>query len=245
MTRRLCAAFLAALLAGCARAPTPPEAVPARPAAFPEAYYRDAAARGDAVYRIDPARSLATVRVYRAGPLARFGHEHVIAARRVHGYVRLAQERSRGDLYVRLAELEVDPPRLRAEAGLAPLSADDVAATRRNMLEAVLEAERFPYAYLRLQPIVPGAERVRVAAELTLHGRTHALPVEVRLARPDDGVLEASGTFALRQSDFAITPFSALAGALRVADRVDVSFRLRAQRVPPSAATMPRAGRSS
>src|SRR5690606_12158009 len=98
MTRRLCAAFLAALLAGCARAPTPPEAVPARPAAFPEAYYRDAAARGDAVYRIDPTRSLATVREFRTGPLARFGHEPGIAARSVHRHVSLALEQHRGDL---------------------------------------------------------------------------------------------------------------------------------------------------
>ena len=226
--RVLLAATVLCLLAGCARAPAPPEA-PSRAFAFSEAYYREAAARGEAVFRIDRARSAAVVRVYRAGPLARFGHDHVVATRAVRGFVHLAQERSRADLYVPLARLEVDPPALRAEAGFeGELRTRDIEATRRNMLDRVLEAERFPWAYLRLRPIALAAGRARLAADLTLHGQTQRLEIEARLTHRADGTLEISGAFPLAQTDFGIAPFSALGGALRVADRVDVAFRLYA-----------------
>lgn len=224
------------LLAACASPPAAPGPAPSlspeRAPDFPRDYYRAAAARGEAVYRLDPARSRALVRVYRAGPLARFGHDHLVASRDVHGYVHLASGGSRTDLYLPLATLEVDPPDLRAEAGLdGGLSARDARATRANMLRYVLDAGRFPYLLLHAQPIAREAHRALLAADITLHGQTRRLRLEVGLERPDAGSLEVVGEFALVQSDFGIAPFSALGGALRVADRVDVSFRLYATRI--------------
>jgi hypothetical protein len=40
--------------------------------------------------------------------------------------------------------------------------------------------------------------------------------------------LQASGRFAVRQSDFGITPFAILGGALAVDDTVAIDFTVRA-----------------
>lgn len=247
------ASLMAALVmavVGCAPAPKP-EPAPEAPADFPAAVYRAAHAAGASVYCLDPGRSSLVVRVYRAGPLARLGHDHVVSTRAIHGYVWQATDpaRSRADVYVPVGALEVDDPQLRAEAGLhATLSEADIAATRRNMMGKVLEAERYPYVQVRATwDPGAGAESRRLAVALTLHGVTRHRAVPVRLAL-DEGLLRMEGALRIAQSDFGITPFSALGGALRVADRVDMQFRLRARslsarggcRVPPPREPSPR-----
>ena len=58
----------------------------------------------------------------------------------------------RADLYVPLDTLVVDEPALRAEAGFdTQPSAADIAGTRRNMLEKVLEADRYPFALIAVK----------------------------------------------------------------------------------------------
>lgn len=232
----LALAVIAVLAAGCARLAPAPVAVPeAAPPGFPAADYVRAAAAGEPVLRVDPARSLAVVHVDRAGPLARFGHEHVVASHDLHGYVRLAHAggRVRADLYAPLAALAVDEPRLRAEAGLDTRPApSDIEGTRRNMLDKVLEAQDYPYVVVRLRPRAVGGESATLEAEVSLHGRTRTLPVAVRLERPDARTLRARGRFALAQSDFGIAPYSALGGALRVADRLEVAFTVYAAPLP-------------
>lgn len=229
--RSLRAALAASVLAGCAWiAPEParPPSVPAAaPADFPEAHYREAAAQGRAVFRVDPAASRVVIEVRRSGSLARLGHDHVVASRNVGGY--LAPDEGRGDLYVPLAQLSVDEPALRTEAGLdTQPSESDIAGTRANMQGKVLETARFPFAQLR----VSGARAAQAAGNsirvtLTLHGTTRTLDVPTVIST-DGSQISVSGRFSLRQSDFGITPYSLFGGALAVRDAVDVRFRIHA-----------------
>jgi polyisoprenoid-binding protein YceI len=69
-----------------------------------------------------------------------------------------------------------------------------------------------------------------LAVNMTLHGVTRRLTVPVRL-QVHGSRLVASGSFVLRQSDFGITPYRALGGALRVRDRIDLQFTLRGTRI--------------
>jgi len=224
---RLLAAAAALLAAGCAQ--VPPAAPPAaRPAGAPDleaAYYRDAAGRGAKVYRIEPGDSLVAVRVYRGGRLARLGHDHVVSSREPHGFI--DADKGRADLYVALQSLAVDDPAQRAAAGFesAP-SESDIAGTRGNMLEKVLEAERFPFVVLRVR----GVEHDAVQAELSLHGVTRPMRIPAKID-PGAERIDVSGSFAISQSDFGIEPFSVLGGALTVQDRVDLSFAIRAARI--------------
>jgi hypothetical protein len=225
---RLAAAVLAGLISSCAPQPPPPAPVArGAPAEFPEARYLQAAADGKPVFRIDPARSLVVVEVRRSGSLGTFGHDHVVASHDVTGFVAPAEGGS--DLYVALERLTVDEPELRAQAGFDTRPTEsDIAGTRRNMLERVLEAERYPFALIRVGTAGGNASMLDVA--ITLHGVTRTLRVPVTIETAD-GEFAVSGRVALNQTDFGITPFSILGGAIQVQDRVDLRFHIRARRM--------------
>jgi hypothetical protein len=217
----------ALLAAGCAQ--VPPSARPqAERAGAPDldaVYYRDAAERGATVYRVEPGDSLVVVRVYRGGRLAKLGHDHVVSSREPQGFIDAGK--GRADLYVAVASLAVDDPAQRAAAGFdSTPSESDIAGTRSNMLEKVLEAERFPFVVLRVRTV----ERGEVQAELSLHGVTRALRFPARIDRGAERI-EVGGSFAVSQTDFGIEPFSVLGGALTVQDHVELSFAIRAARM--------------
>lgn len=227
--RGLAAAMAALSLAGCApfapeRPPAPPAPV-AAPPDFPEAYYRQAAAEGKPVFRVDPAASLVVIEVRRAGSLARLGHDHIVASHDVGGYV--APEEGRADLYVPLASLVVDEPKLRAEAGLdtQPTEAD-IAGTRANMLEKVLEADKYPFALIRVSG-AGGKNGADLSVALTLHGQTRTLRAPARM-EADGKRVSASGTLSFNQTDFGMAPFSLFGGAIAVRDAVDLRFSIQA-----------------
>lgn len=203
---------------------------PDPPPDFPRREYETAAREGARVYRVEPAGSQLVIQVYPEGWLAPvLGHRHIVSTRQLHGLVLLpARGPARANVYLSVQDLEVNDPTLRAEAGLEPvMNEEGNARTRRNMLDDVLEADRFPYIRLRIEE--RDAERLPVA--LTLHGRTRQLAVPATL-RLGPQMLSASGSFRVQQTDFGIEPFSVLAGALRVADRLDVTFEIRAVRLP-------------
>ncbi len=201
---------------------------------------------GRIAYPVATDASEVRIYVYRSGPLAALGHNHVVAARQVTGWLALRREGDlaggQAELCVPLAALRVDEPALRATAGAGFASQPDAAAvagTTRNMLGAeVLDAAQYPDARLALRAVGVAGETVALRARITLHGVTRELPVTARL-HPLPGGWEARGSFMLRQSDFGITPFSALGGALQVQDEVRVDYRVVARRPAAQAAGLP------
>ncbi|MBT8442179.1 MAG: YceI family protein [Gammaproteobacteria bacterium] len=223
-----------ALLAGCSGPRT--EAPPTVSAGLPVSYYEDALQRGDSVYRVDPDASLVTVYVYREGPLARLGHDHVVADRAVSGLAAWSADATiaRADLLLTVATLTVDDPDLREQAGFeSEPSADDIAGTRSNMLKSI-EADAYPEIAARVTLLRPPPD-ARVSMELRWHGVTKVYELPIELDRDADR-FSASGTFEVLQSDFGIEPFSVFGGALSVSDRLDVSISLRGTRIERIAA---------
>lgn len=216
--------FLAVFVAGCAPRiiPQAHEAYTQAPEKFPEAYYRQAEVSGSTVLRIDAKRSLVAIDVRRGGTLARLGHDHVVASHDVTGYVDITA--GRADLYVALERLRVDEPALRAEAGLSsPVSDEAIAGTRRNMLDKVLESERYPLAFIRITRAA--IDRSTLSVTITLHGTEKTFEVPAQIATTPDG-LNISGQMTFNQTDFGITPFSILGGAIQVQDRVNLRFKI-------------------
>ena len=231
MRRALVAATLAAALVSACAPPVSrlTRAEEQGPANFPEQYYRQAIERGRPVFRVDPARSLVVVEVRRGGSLARLGHDHVVASHDVRGYV--APDDGRADLYVELDRLVVDEPELRAEAGFdTQPSAADVAGTRQNMLEKVLDVERHPYALITVTRADADDRGPSFDVSIMLHGVTHAVRIPAKFDTAADGV-EVTGQLTLDQTEFGIVPFSILGGAMGVLDKVNLRFQIRARRI--------------
>ena len=225
----LAAAALALVLGACAPLVRELAPAPAAPADFPEGYYRETLAQGKPVFRVDPAESLVVIEVRRAGSLARLGHDHVVASHEVEGFV--APDEGRADLYVALGRMAVDEPSLRSEAGFATQPSEtDIEGTRANMLEKVLEAEKFPFAVIRVSGADAKQGRATLKVTITLHGATRTLQSPAQIDA-DAEQMSVSGRFSFDQTDFSITPYSLLGGAIAVQNRIDLRFRIHALRL--------------
>ncbi|GAB2844234.1 hypothetical protein GCM10027277_09970 [Pseudoduganella ginsengisoli] len=170
--------------------------------------------------------ALIAVTVRRGGALARLGHDHVVAARTLRGwaYPGTGTEPARAAFTFRLDAMVVDDEALRTQAGLANTpSADAIAGTRRNMLTKVLDAEHYPEVLVQAEQSSAGA----LNADITLHGVTRRYTIPAAIDR-QAGSISATGKFTLLQSDFGITPFSVLGGALAVQDQLELRFAIRA-----------------
>lgn len=235
--RRHAVAILAVLLAACApqvrvAPPEPPPAARALPGDFPREAYEQAAARGQRIYRIDPDRSLVAITVRRGGSLARLGHDHIVASRGTQGYV--APDEGRADIYLPLDALSVDEPALRAEAGFDTQPGEsDIAGTRANMLDKVLDTARFPFALIHVSKPANTPAGTQMNVAITLRGVTRSFDTAA-LLQSDDAGITATGLLEFNQSDFGIVPFSILNGAIQVQDRLSLRFRILAVAYRPA-----------
>lgn len=185
--------------------------------------------RGGKTYVIDAAGSRLLIYAYRGAAAATLGHNHVLRAAQIDGYVHMpasAPAGARFDLRVPLAQLVIDEPQLRAATGDAfagERSASDIAGTRHNLLGPTgLDAARYPDVRVHSTQVSGDWPALVADIEISLHGVTRSLSVPL-MAHRDGDRMRITGALALRQSDFAITPYSALLGLLAVQDAVTIS----------------------
>ena len=219
--------WLLILLQGCS--PLAPKSVTqSQPDDFPDRFFLQAKAKQ--VYKINSQASQIKVIVRRGGLMARLGHDHVVASNHVQGLVFLDRDRQqcRAQLFAPLAMLQVDNPQHREAAAMTTRpSAQDIAGTTSNMLKS-LEAETYPFAQLLSADCSGALNGQAVPVTLNIHGVSQEMQLAIRLKRSDDNQLVVSGDFAILQSDFGIEPFSVMNGLLKVQDRLQLSFELRA-----------------
>lgn len=241
-------ALAAILLAGCPLHPAPPnvpggQAIPApaehaRP--VPDSVGQRPAGHLGRPYDVAPGDSLLTLRVYRAGRLAKAGHNHLIASHELSGTIYVPSDvlGTSFEIHVPVGGLTVDEGSLRVQEGSdfsadVPDSAKD--GTRRNMLgEALLDVEKFPQIVLQSERLEAGAAgEVRAHIRVEVRQASHSLLVPIRYELSPDRLV-ISGEWPLRQTDLGLTPFSALLGALQVQDEMRVKFRIVARAAPTS-----------
>jgi len=225
---------LLAAMSGCQTAAGPPAAQP-----VPEAAPAMPAAAGQPVlsrcYELDGGASEVRVLVYRAGPLARVGHNHVLVSRAVHGRLAVTDPvtDSRLSLVLPVSSLEIDPPALRAEEGpdfSAEVSDEARAGTRKNLLgELVLDANAYPEVHVGLSGWRGPSWAADATLELSVRGHVAEKTVAVSVTE-DASKLEATSAFTVSHQELGLVPFSALGGGLRVADDMRIRARLEFER---------------
>lgn len=111
---------------------------------------------------------------------------------------------------------------VRATGGAKPLSDRDRRTIRDNALGALKADTHGDVVFVAgAAREVPGG--LSVDGELAIAGRTQPVTVEVKVAQTPTGWLLAART-TVRQTDFGVVPYSAMLGALRLQDAVEVSF---------------------
>ena len=230
MTLRLAALFPLLALAACQA--TPPAGTSAALAA-PHA--AEARVPGTAAaFAADPSASALRLLVYRAGPLARFGHNHVITGP-VSGEIRAGRNAAESGfrLDIPVASLAVDEPSARHEEGAefaAEVSPQARRDTRANMLGAqVLDARRYPVIHIESVALAGPRWNPTVVARASLHGATRELRFPAAVVE-DGRRLTIIARFSIRQSDFGIAPFAVLGGGLRARNSIEIRIRIVARR---------------
>jgi polyisoprenoid-binding protein YceI len=192
------------------------------------------ATRDSVVYRLARSSRL-DVKTGKAGLFGFAGHAHVIEARGFTGEVVYYPGRpssSHLDITVSTDRLEV----------LSPPDTAEIRKVTESMRTKVLRTDEYPEIRLVSRQVIPSADGFHIIGAMTLVGQTREVPIDV-VARIGLDTLEAASTFAIKQTDFGITPFSGgPGGAVKVADRVTFDIRAVAVRVAEAQAHAEREG---
>ncbi|HEY2806967.1 MAG TPA: YceI family protein [Gemmatimonadales bacterium] len=172
--------------------------------------------RDSVVYLLAPS-SRFEVKTGKAGLMSFAGHEHVIRARSFSGrivHVPGAPAFSSVQVTVPTDSLQV----------MTPPDTAEIRKVTQAMRQDVLDVEHFPEIRLASRSVTATANGLRILTQLTMHGQSRDVPVEMRVQVRGD-TLFASGTFSVKQTDFGMTPFrGGPGGTVRVADRVDFTI---------------------
>lgn len=220
-------ALITLLLSGCRSpvllAPLPEAELPADYPAFIVSEGRSPSA---VLWTLDPSRSDLEIRVYRDGAMARLGHNHVIHAEKMTGRAQILEgNRLQADLLVPVAQLVVDAPPRRSQAGEdfeSLLDDKDRQGTRQNMLSASqLDGQRFPWLRARIDAHID--DSIPVAFEVA--GTRFRTPIAVSIEHSGSDLI-ARGQLTLSHAQLGLEVFTAGGGLVRVAEQLDVRFEL-------------------
>jgi polyisoprenoid-binding protein YceI len=182
-------------------------------------------------YQVDTENSRAYVKVDTA---TRFGHAHGVQGNLKSGKVALG---GAGELVFDMGSFMADTAAARKRVGLEQKKGAE--ADARKVTEAmrgsgVLDVAQFPTASFRITSIAPLDKqsagepgRYQLDGRFTLHGTEQNLQIAARVEKTESaGVLRMSGSFTIKQTDYGITPYSALGGLAKVADELGISADL-------------------
>jgi polyisoprenoid-binding protein YceI len=165
-------------------------------------------------YELGPADGTLSVKTTRTGAAAKAGHDLLIHVTAWHATLVVGADSTESSL-----ALEADATALHVRegtGGMQKLGDDDRASIRETIDDDVLKRKPIEF---RSTAVQANGDRWTFQGELTLVGKTAPLSFDVTIR--EDGTV--SGSAVVKQSDWGIKPYSALFGALKVADDVVVS----------------------
>lgn len=179
---------------------------------------------------VDPGEvELKTSRVYAFVGKTGLGHEHAVIGTLKSGELHLGREKDAGKLEFDMRSFVADTSDARRYVGLKGETDRGTAQkVTSNMLgPEVLNVASFPTATFEIASIKKQRDLKDGSAEYLLEGdfTLHGVARRVRftaLDEPKKGWHHLRGRFAIRQTDFGITPFSTALGAVGVANELTI-----------------------
>lgn len=171
-------------------------------------------------HQLGPDNATLQVKSYREGIVSKAGHDLVID---VTGWQ--ATVTSGEDLTPVSVELSADPRSLRVRhghGGAKPLSDKDREDIAKRIDTEVLGGAAIDFRSTGVERLGEDG-RLRVSGDLRIAGKARPVSVELRM-EPDGHV---GGTVPLKQSEWGIKPYTALMGALKVRDELEVVLEAR------------------
>jgi hypothetical protein len=223
LNRIVPAAMFIALICGPAAMSVAQQPAPKRPAAQQRPATQQ---RKPRVGDVDLSKS----RVFTFVGATGFGHEHAVEGRLVSGFVNLGATQDAGELVFDMRSFDADTPAARKYIGLKGETDDSTREqVNENMLGAdVLDVADYPTAKFEIQSATRhegtkagSRPQFLLDGKFTLHGVTKHLRI---LAETEEsrGMIHLRSRFSVLQSQFGITPFTKLLGAIGVADKLTI-----------------------
>jgi polyisoprenoid-binding protein YceI len=163
-------------------------------------------------YTLGPENGELLVHTRRQGAAAKAGHDLVMVVTQWTATLNVGDESS--------LTVSADSSSLRVRqgsGGVKPLGEGDKENIRQTIDDEVLKRTSIEF---RSGEVESSGDRMYVRGDLELMGRTRPLGFELELTAGD----RLSGRATVTQSDFGIKPYTALFGALKVADEVQVTI---------------------
>ena len=166
-------------------------------------------------YTFGPENATLSVRTGRSGAAAKAGHDLLLHVTAWEATVEVAD--GGGEVSI---ELDADSTSFRVRQGTGGMQAlgdDDKANIEQTIDDEILRRMTIGFHSTAVE-IADGGDVLRVQGELTLAAATRPVAFDVTVGA--DGSLSA-GT-KIKQTEWGIKPYSALFGALKVADEVEI-----------------------
>jgi YceI-like protein len=163
-------------------------------------------------HTLGPENGTLTVETKRRGAAQKAGHDLVIEVTSWEGRLDAGE-----DPEVKLTADSGSFRVLEGTGGMKSLNDDDKAGIEQTIDEEVLKGTAIEFRSSKVE-LSDDRTTGKVEGELELAGNRH--PISFELSSGDDGRL--TGRAVVKQSDWGMTPYTALFGALKVADEVEV-----------------------
>ncbi len=167
-------------------------------------------------HNIGPDDGKVLVNVYKDGVAAKMGHDLTLEASSWSGKADINPD----DPSSSSISVTIDPRSLEVlegKGGAKPLSEGDKRDIKKNITDKVLTSR----SDITFESTGVSGESVK--GNLTINGKTQ--PVTLNLTVDDSG--RAHATTSFNQTQFGLKPFSAMLGALKVKDGVDITIDLQ------------------
>ncbi|MHB1837357.1 MAG: YceI family protein [Solirubrobacteraceae bacterium] len=165
-------------------------------------------------YELGPQNGTLTVRTGRVGAASKAGHDLLIRVERWSATVKLAPDPAQTTMSLSADSRSFTV--LEGTGGMKGLSESDKRGIPKTVDKEVLKGTPIEFRCTAVRP--DGDGRYHVTGDLDMSGSTNLIAFDLQLA--DDGRLTGSAT--VKQTEWGMKPYTALFGALKVADEVVV-----------------------
>ena len=166
-------------------------------------------------YTLQPPDARLTIRTSRRGAASKAGHDLLIAVQTWGATVQLEADPARSVL-----ELTADSRSfqvLEGTGGVKPLTDKDKDAIVQTVNDEVLKGTAITFRSTAVRP--DGDGRLHVTGDLEIANGINLIAFDLQLG--DDG--RVTGAATVTQSEWSIKPYTALFGALKLADDVQIA----------------------
>jgi polyisoprenoid-binding protein YceI len=182
-------------------------------------------AQDRAAYAVDSQQSKVEIHVSKEGAFKVFGHDHLIFAKQVSGQVQFdPQKIDQSSVRLKFPTKSITV----VDPGESEKDRQEVQATMEG--EKVLDVAKFPEITFTSSSISAAKKtsdgwELTLAGKLSLHGveKPVSFPLHVRA---DTNELRGQGELLILQTDYGITPVKVGGGAVKVKDKLKITFNI-------------------